>query len=88
VYLGSAISSAFRSAAPLAITLPLVEELRLGIPKMNRIWEMSSLALHGRDDKFQPYLWFEEDARKGLADGTLTAESRVMPDVELNEETL
>lgn len=88
VYLASALSAVFRCKAPLKVTLPMVKELRQGVPKMNKIWEASTLALSGRDDSFQPYFFFEEDALKLLADGTATEETCASPDTEQNDSDL
>jgi hypothetical protein len=74
------LSSGFRSGAPLEFSLPLLERLRLGIPKMKTLWEVSSLQMSGRDNAFQNYLWFEEDVRKELDKGTLTMKTSAKPE--------
>ena len=74
------LSSGFRSGAPLEFSLPLLERLRLGIPKIKTIWETSSLQMSGRDDAFQNYLWFDEDVRKELDKGAITMQMSVKPE--------
>lgn len=87
-YLSCAISSAFRGGAPVRVTLPLLEELRVGIPKMDDLWELSPLASSDRDKKFRMLKWFEEDVRKALGDGSINLESKILPDVEQDPSTL
>jgi len=87
-YLACGIQAAFRHGAPLKVTLPLVKELRVGIPKMKALWEFSSLALGGRDMAFKGLLEFEEDAREGIRTGKVTMESRVLPESEQDPSTL
>jgi hypothetical protein len=70
---------AFRGGAPLEVTLPLLESLRLGIPKMNVLWEKSAMQKGGRDDQFHNYLGFEKMVRKELEEGKYTLESPVSP---------
>jgi len=88
-YLWCALENFFRIGTPLRDTLPLLERLRLAIPKMKEIWEFPTMAMEQmgpagqkgmRDMVFQQALWFEEDARKGIADGKLTLESQILPE--------
>ena|ERR1700761_7199115 len=78
-YLRCALSAYFHCGQPLSITLPLLEEMRLGIPKMRGIWEHSSLAMETNNNWYWPYLAFEEQVNAGLDDGTLTFDVPALP---------
>ncbi|KAL6299613.1 hypothetical protein BKA93DRAFT_819814 [Sparassis latifolia] len=81
-YLNCALDALYSCGTPIKILLPIMERVRLAIPKMKEIWEFSALAHQGRDSILQKVLWGEEDMRKGLADGKFTLEDKVMPDLQ------
>jgi len=83
------INSAFRSGSALSTTLPLIKRLRVGIPKMDRLWKESTRArMGGRDLQFQYYLWFEREMKEALERGEVTMASEILPEREDDPNTL
>ena len=64
----------------IEFSLPLLERLRLGIPKMKKLWEVSALQMSGRDNAFQNYLFFEQEARKKLSSGEIDMKAAAKPE--------
>jgi hypothetical protein len=70
-------------AAPLAILLPQIADLRDAIPLHKPLWSYSQLAQDGRDHGFSRFLGFEREAREMLESGELTEEAVCSPGGEI-----
>ncbi|KDQ19786.1 hypothetical protein BOTBODRAFT_27211 [Botryobasidium botryosum FD-172 SS1] len=78
-YLKTSLDHLWHCGTPLSVTLPMLERIRLGAPKIRKIWEHSSLALQGRDKSIRSYEMMEEDIRAGLARGEFSMDQLLMP---------
>jgi len=78
-YLKCALGALYRSGAPIKDVLPVLQRIRLSVPKMNEIWEYYPMAQAGRDKALQQALRDEEDLLRGLAEWKFTMEDKMMP---------
>ena len=51
------------------VVMPLMQRLRLAIPKMQRIWSRSALAQQGVHKELEDILVFEMDTLKHIEEG-------------------
>lgn len=79
VLLFRATDSYFNCETPLRVTLPMMEQIRLAMPDVLKIWEFSPTCLIGRDAADVCRMQ-EEICREGLENGTLTLESVFVPE--------
>ena len=77
-YLISSVQNYWRCAAPLNVTMPLLEKIRLRIPAMKRIW-----AAKIDRDKQDTYDWMmeaEQMFQKGLDEGSVQLDQQASPE--------
>lgn len=79
VLLFRAINSYFNCGTPLSVILPIMEQIRLAMPDVLKIWEFSPTCQIGRDAAEVCRLQ-EEICREGLENGMLTLESEFVPE--------
>ncbi|KZT67606.1 hypothetical protein DAEQUDRAFT_766973 [Daedalea quercina L-15889] len=78
-FLHIALQNMLMCGAPFDLVLRLLEDLRLSMPKMMRIWGYLQVA-EGKDQMLETDLQLEPKIRKDLADGKITLDDRMTPD--------
>lgn len=73
-----ALTNLWKCGTPIRDTLPIMEQIRLAIPKMKRIWEFSSIA-NARDVALDRIGTIEKGIREKLANGEVSLSDRLVP---------
>ena len=66
------------SGTPVREILKTTEAIRNAIPEMKKLWEYSSLAMGGRDQKLEQTRQEEQRLRAGLRGGSITMDTLLM----------
>ena len=74
-----AIENYFLSGAPLRVTYPLMQQIRLAMPDVLKIWESSPMCQKSRENVRLSGI-VEETCRNGLENGSLTLDSEYVPE--------
>jgi len=77
-FLCCALQSYWHCGAPLFITMPIMERVRLGLPNTSKIWEHASLTKETHP-AYDYILGVEQKFKTGLDDGSFTMDSMVSP---------
>ncbi|KZO95695.1 hypothetical protein CALVIDRAFT_148754 [Calocera viscosa TUFC12733] len=78
-YINEALKAYWKGGVTLDITLPWMEMLKEGLPKMKRIWENSMFALEGGIAAIEKTLRFHADVKTMLTDGKANMDAVVQP---------
>jgi hypothetical protein len=77
-FLKIALEAYWWCMTPLRVTLPLCKRIRLAIPKMLKIWELSQMT-SGRDRMLGEALVFEKESKKSILEGQMTLDTPARP---------
>jgi len=80
-FLNCGVHNLFRCGTPFRETLPIIQCIRLAMPKMQRIWGSSAIAKEGRDQALNQTLMIEKEALKQIEEGKFTLDDMGMPEV-------
>ncbi|KAF7798630.1 hypothetical protein EIP86_009852 [Pleurotus ostreatoroseus] len=77
-YLRCSLNYMYISGTPVREILKTTEAIRNAIPEMKKLWEYSSLAMGGRDQKLEQTRQEEQRLRAGLRGGSITMDTLLM----------
>ncbi|KAK7694233.1 hypothetical protein QCA50_001413 [Cerrena zonata] len=77
-YLHVGLTNMCKSGTPIKDLLPIMEKIKLAIPKMKRIWEYSAMAKE-RDPVLDRIVTVYDSLREGIANGTHSADDKIVP---------
>ncbi|KAK7029566.1 hypothetical protein VNI00_014443 [Paramarasmius palmivorus] len=71
-HLSVAVELLAKGHASPKLILDVIERLKLAVPKMQKIWAVSSMAMQGRDDMIKMTLGYEKEIRRATCDPALS----------------